>query len=77
VQQQEQLAQRALATAHRSQELAEKAYKAGLTDAVGVVNAELQVLGEEQQMVLVAGRQLDNFATLMAALGGGMKLDLP
>jgi len=77
VRQQEQLAQRALATAHRSQELAEKAYKAGLTDAVNVVNAELQVLNEEQQMVLVAGRQLDNFATLMAALGGGMKLDLP
>lgn len=76
-QEQERLAQRALANAQRAHALAEKAYQAGLTDAASVVNAELQVLGETQQMVLVSGRQLDNFATLMAALGGGMKLDLP
>lgn len=76
-QEQERLAQRALASARRSQALAEKAYQAGLTDAVSVVNAELQVLGEAQQMVLVCGRQLDNFAVLMAALGGGITLELP
>jgi len=77
VHEQEQLAQRALATARRSQELAEKAYRAGLTDSVNVVHSNLTLLNEEEQMTLVASRQLDNFATLMAALGGGMKLDLP
>lgn len=76
-QEQEQLAQRALANAQRAHLLARQAYQAGLTDAVNVVNTELQVLGETQQMVLITGQQLDNYTQLMAALGGGMKLDLP
>jgi NodT family efflux transporter outer membrane factor (OMF) lipoprotein len=77
VQEQDQLAQRALASARRAQELADRAYRAGLTDTVNVINAQIALLNEEQQMALVASRQLDNYATLMAALGGGIKLDLP
>jgi NodT family efflux transporter outer membrane factor (OMF) lipoprotein len=77
VKQQDQLAQRALASARRQQQLAEKAYKAGMTDSLNVINAQLSLLNEQQQMAQVASKQLDNYALLMAALGGGIKLDLP
>jgi len=77
VQQQERLAQRALASARRQQQLAEQAYRAGVTDSLNVIGAQLTLLNEQQQMAQVASRQLDNYATLMAALGGGIKLDLP
>ncbi|TFW22572.1 efflux transporter outer membrane subunit [Duganella callida] len=76
VRQQDQLAQRALASARRQQQLAEQAYKSGMTDALNVINAQLTLLNEQQQMAQVASKQLDNFALLMSALGGGTKLDL-
>lgn len=76
VKQQDQLAQRALASAQRQQQLAEKAYAAGMTDSLNVINAQLGLLNEQQQMAQVASKQLDNFALLMSALGGGIKLDL-
>jgi len=76
VRQQDRLAQRALASARRQQQLAEQAYKSGLTDTLNVIGAQLALLNEEQQMAQVAGKQLDNYALLMAALGGGIKLDL-
>jgi NodT family efflux transporter outer membrane factor (OMF) lipoprotein len=76
VKQQDQLAQRALDSARRQQQLAERAYRAGLTDTLNVINAQIVLLNEQQQMAQVASKQLDNFALLMAALGGGIKLDL-
>ncbi|MRW92984.1 efflux transporter outer membrane subunit [Duganella sp. FT80W] len=76
VKQQDQLAQRALTSARRQQQLAEKAYASGLTDSLNVINAQLTLLNEQQQMAQVASKQLDNFALLMSALGGGIKLDL-
>jgi outer membrane protein TolC len=48
-----------------------------MSDAVGVINAHIALLNEEQQQAQIVGRQLDNYAELMAALGGGIKLDLP
>lgn len=75
VKQQDQLAQRALTSARRQQELAERAYKAGMTDSLNVINAQLTLLNEQQQMAQVASKQLDNYALLMTALGGGVKLD--
>ena len=75
VRQQDELAQRALASAQRQQQLAERAYKAGMTDSLNVINAQLTLLNERQQMAQVASKQLDNYALLMAALGGGVKLD--
>ena len=75
VKQQDQLAQQALASARRQQQLAERAYKAGMTDSLNVINAQLTLLNEQQQMVQVASKQLDNYALLMTALGGGVKLD--
>ena len=77
VQEQERLAERALASARLQQQLADRAYRAGVTDSVNVISAQIVLLNEEQQMAQVASRQLDNYATLMAALGGGIKLDLP
>nr|WP_255484688.1 efflux transporter outer membrane subunit [Duganella sp. 1224] len=76
VKEQDQLAQRALASARRQQHLSEQAYRAGLTDTLNVINAQLTLLNEQQQMAQVASRQLDNYALLMSALGGGLKLDL-
>jgi len=75
VKQQNDLAQQALASARRQQQLAERAYKAGMTDSLNVINAQLTLLNEQQQMVQVASKQLDNYALLMTALGGGVKLD--
>lgn len=75
VRQQDLLAQRALASAKRQQQLAQRAYQAGLTDTLNVINAQLALLNEQQQMAQVAGKQLDNFALLMSALGGGVKQD--
>jgi NodT family efflux transporter outer membrane factor (OMF) lipoprotein len=77
VRQQDRLAQRALDSARRQQKLAERAYQAGMTDALNVINAQITLLNEQQQMAQVASKQLDNYALLMAALGGGIKLDLP
>jgi NodT family efflux transporter outer membrane factor (OMF) lipoprotein len=75
VRQQDELAQRALDSARRQQQLSEKAYRAGLTDTLNVINAQLTLLNEQQQMAQVASKQLDNYALLMSALGGGIKLD--
>ncbi|WP_373991091.1 efflux transporter outer membrane subunit [Duganella sp. BuS-21] len=77
VQRQEVLAQAALASAQRQQQLAERAYQSGLTDTLNVINAQLALLNEQQQMAQVASKQLENFALLMSALGGGIKLDSP
>lgn len=76
VKQQDRLTQHALASARRQQHLAEQAYRAGLTDTLNVINAQMTLLNEQQQMAQVAGKQLDNYAVLMSALGGGIKLDL-
>lgn len=76
VQRQDQLAQRALDAARRQRELAERAYQAGMTDTLNVINAQIVLLNEQREMAQVASKQLDNFALLMAALGGGIKLDL-
>ena len=76
VRQQDRLAQRALDSARRQRELAERAYQAGMTDTLNVINAQIVLLNEQREMAQVASKQLDNFALLMAALGGGIKLDL-
>jgi NodT family efflux transporter outer membrane factor (OMF) lipoprotein len=75
VRQQDRLAQRALSSARRQQQLAERAYRAGMTDSLNVINAQMTLLNEQQQMVQVASKQLDNYALLMSALGGGINLD--
>ncbi len=68
---QQHLAERALATAERARSLADRAYRAGMTDAVGTMRAQLILLSEEDQLLRVESARLDNYATLMTALGGG------
>ncbi|WP_338758338.1 efflux transporter outer membrane subunit [Massilia sp. METH4] len=70
---QQSLAERALATARRAHELAAKAYQAGITDATDALQKQLILLGEEEQLLRVESERLDNFASLMTALGGGVK----
>jgi NodT family efflux transporter outer membrane factor (OMF) lipoprotein len=77
VEQQQQLAERALASATRAHALADRAFRAGMTDSLSVLQARLTLLAEQQQMVQVQSRRLDSYAALMAALGGGIKQDFP
>ncbi|MBA5637092.1 efflux transporter outer membrane subunit [Duganella sp. LX20W] len=76
-QEQARLTRQALATARQAHQLAEQAWRAGLTDQANEIAARLALLQEQRQVAQVASRQLDNYAELMAALGGGVKLDLP
>ncbi|WP_348699920.1 efflux transporter outer membrane subunit [Duganella fentianensis] len=77
VQAQQTLALHAVAVAKRQQQLAEQAYRAGLSDAQSAISAQLAVLNEQQQQAVVASKQLENYTLLMTALGGGIKLELP
>ncbi|WP_317203688.1 efflux transporter outer membrane subunit [Janthinobacterium sp.] len=71
---QQALGEAALASAGKANDLAGKAYRAGLNDAVNMLNAELVLLAEQQQMAQIGARQLDAYAGLMAALGGGIRV---
>jgi len=77
VQTQQKLAEQALASAQRSHDLAFRSFRAGITDSLTVLSARLLLLGEEQQLARVEMERLDNYANLMAALGGGLKMSLP
>lgn len=77
VDQQQQLADKALASASKAHALADRAFRAGMTDALSVLQARLTLLEEQRQMVQVQTRRLDSYAALMAALGGGVKQDFP
>jgi outer membrane protein TolC len=69
---QQGLAERALASAGRAHELAAKAHRAGITDASNALQTQLILLSEEEQLLRVESERLDNYASLMAALGGGV-----
>jgi outer membrane protein TolC len=77
LQQQDVLAQQSLALAQKAQLLATKAYRAGLTDSINALNAQVTLLREQQQMLQIGARKLDAYAALMAALGGGVETRLP
>jgi NodT family efflux transporter outer membrane factor (OMF) lipoprotein len=77
VEAQQKLAEEALATARRSHDLAYRSFRAGITDSVTVLSARLTQLGEEEQLAKVEMERLDNYASLMSALGGGLKMSLP
>ena len=69
---QHQLTVQALATAQRARDLAEKAYKAGISDAINMLNTQVALLAEEQQQAQNGARELDLYVSLMNALGGGI-----
>ena len=69
---QHQLTQQALATAQRARDLAEQAYKAGMSDAINMLNTQVALLAEQQQQAQNGASELDLYVSLMNAMGGGM-----
>ncbi|MET3132170.1 NodT family efflux transporter outer membrane factor (OMF) lipoprotein [Oxalobacteraceae bacterium GrIS 1.11] len=70
--QQRRLNEVALASANKAHQLAERAYRAGISDASGMLNTHISLLNEQQQMAQNGARELDGYVSLMAALGGGI-----
>ena len=66
------LTQQALATAQRARDLAEQTYKAGMSDAINMLNTQVALLAEQQQQAQNGASELDLYVSLMNALGGGM-----
>ena len=69
---QDGLSRAALAAAAKASALAGRAYRAGLSDSLDWLNADLALLSERQQTAQLGARELDAYVGLMAALGGGM-----
>lgn len=77
LEQQDALTRRSLVLAQKAHTLADKAYKAGMTDSINALNAQVTLLHEQQQMAQIGARQLAVYAELMAALGGGVEVTTP
>ena len=71
LQQQDALTVQSLQLAKRTRVLAEQAYRAGITDSLNVISAQVSLLNEEQQTAQIDARKLDSYVSLMSALGGG------
>ncbi|SIT38513.1 Fusaric acid resistance protein FusA [Paraburkholderia piptadeniae] len=65
-------AQRSVATASKSYQLAREGYRRGLTDYVNVLIAQTQLLRAQEGVAKVQAEQLSAHATLVTALGGGL-----
>jgi NodT family efflux transporter outer membrane factor (OMF) lipoprotein len=72
LQQQDALTVQSLQLAKRTRLLAEQAYRAGITDSLNAISAQVALLNEQQQTALIDARKVDSYVTLMAALGGGV-----
>jgi NodT family efflux transporter outer membrane factor (OMF) lipoprotein len=77
LQQQDALTQQSLALAQKAHLLADKAYRAGMSDSLNALNAQVTLLREQQQSAQIGARKLEVYVTLMAALGGGVEAQLP
>jgi NodT family efflux transporter outer membrane factor (OMF) lipoprotein len=73
--QQDALTVQSLQLARKARALAEQAYRAGMTDSINAIGAQVALLNEEQQTAQINARKLDSYATLMAGLGGGVGND--
>ncbi|MEA3090468.1 MAG: hypothetical protein QOJ04_1810 [Caballeronia sp.] len=72
VQTQEDDAQRSVAAATTSFDLAKEGFRRGLTDYVNVLVAQTQLLHAQQNLATVEAEQLSAHASLIEALGGGI-----
>lgn len=63
--------QDAVNAARRELDIAENRYKGGLVSYLDVVNAQQNVLNNEQQMAVIRGQKLVTTVLLVKALGGG------
>jgi NodT family efflux transporter outer membrane factor (OMF) lipoprotein len=75
--QQDVLTQQSLQLARKSLVLSEKAYRAGMTDSLNTITAQVALLNAEQQVAQIGAGKLDIYAVLMAALGGGTNAEQP
>ncbi|WP_244813726.1 efflux transporter outer membrane subunit [Caballeronia sp. Lep1P3] len=64
---------RSVAAARKNYDLANEGYKRGLTDYVNVLIAQAQLLRAEDGQARVRAERLSAYATLTAALGGGIE----
>ncbi|MRV74130.1 efflux transporter outer membrane subunit [Duganella sp. FT92W] len=71
-----QQSEAAQAAAIHAEDLAERAWRAGLTDADALLHARLTALHEQQSVLDATARLLENHTLLMAALGGGVKAEI-
>src|SRR5262249_10879431 len=63
--------QDAVDAARRQMDIAESRYKGGLLSYLDVVNAQQNLLNNEQQMAVIRGQKLVTSVLLVKALGGG------
>ena len=70
---QDLLAQQGLAQAERAQQLAQRGYRAGVTEFLDVLQAQSQLDRQQQQVAQVRAQRFEAWAQLMAALGGGLE----
>ncbi|MDB5991105.1 MAG: hypothetical protein JWQ10_2508 [Herbaspirillum sp.] len=77
LQRQDALTQQSLQLAKKTLDLAQKAYRAGMTDSINAISAQVSLLNEEQQTAQIGAGKLDIYVTLMAALGGGANAEQP
>lgn len=66
-------AAKALTLSRRAYNMADKAYRAGLTDYLNVLSVENTLLQEKERNARIAAKRLDAYACLMFELGGGYK----
>ncbi|MBN3759348.1 efflux transporter outer membrane subunit [Burkholderia sp. Ac-20365] len=65
-------AERSVSIAQRNYDLAKKGFTQGLTDYVNVLIAQTQLLHAQESLAKVQAERLNNRASLVVALGGGL-----
>ncbi len=63
----------ALASAQTAESQAEQGFRAGLTDYLSVLSTQAELLVQQRNRAQIVARQLQAYAALMKALGGGFE----
>jgi len=66
-----------LTIAQKNDRLATEGFRRGLTDYLNVLDAQTRLLSEQQAQQRLVASQLDAYASLMSALGGGLPPENP
>jgi NodT family efflux transporter outer membrane factor (OMF) lipoprotein len=66
-----------LTIAQKNDRIATEGFRRGLTDYLNVLDAQTRLLTEQQAQQRLVASQLDAYATLMSALGGGLPPENP
>lgn len=61
----------AMASARTAEDQAEQGFRGGLTDYLSVLNTQAELLAQQRNRAQIVARQLQSYAALMKALGGG------